>query len=59
MAKQHEKKQDASLDVTLNGVRVTSQRIADRLRVPVGEKVAWAIAFPRPELDAEPLRQAA
>lgn len=39
-------KTDASMNVALNGVRVNSQRIADELRVPVGEVVSWAVAFP-------------
>lgn len=41
--------QDASRNVAVNGVRVLSQKVADRARVPVGEVVAWAVAFPRPE----------
>lgn len=39
---------DASLNIALNGVRVLDQRLADKLKVPVGETVAWALAFPRP-----------
>ena len=38
---------DASLNVTLNGVRVLDPRLADKLRIPLGETVAWAVAFPR------------
>ena len=41
------KRHDAANDVTLNGVRVMDQRLADKLRVPLGETVAWAVAFPR------------
>lgn len=43
-----DKRQDASRDVALNGVRVMSPKVADRARVLVGELVAWAVAFPRP-----------
>lgn len=32
----------------LNFVTVGDQRTADRLRVPVGESVPWATAYPRP-----------
>lgn len=52
------KRQDASMDVALNGVRVMSQKIADRTRVPVGEKVAWAVAFPRTAQHIEARRAA-
>jgi hypothetical protein len=39
--------QDASRNIALNGVRIESQQVADKLRVPVGEIVPWAKAFPR------------
>ena len=38
---------DASRNVALNGVRIRDPRLADKLRVPVGEIVSWAEAFPR------------
>lgn len=38
---------DASLNVALNGIRVLSPAVAARAKVPVGEVVAWAVAFPR------------
>jgi hypothetical protein len=41
-------RQDASRDASLNGVRIENERLSDKLRVPMGEVVAWATAFPRP-----------
>lgn len=42
-------KVDASMNEALNGVVIASQRIADQLRIPMGARAAWAVAFPRPE----------
>jgi len=39
---------DASLNIALNGIRVLDPQLADKLKVPVGEIVAYAIALPRP-----------
>lgn len=37
---------DGSQNVALNGIRVADQTTADALKVPVGEVVPWAKAFP-------------
>ena len=39
---------DASLRPELNGIRILDQLHADKIKVPVGEVVPWAVCFPRP-----------
>ena len=39
---------DASMNIALNGIRVLDPVLAAKLRVPVGEIVAYAVALPRP-----------
>ncbi len=44
------KRIDGSRNVALNPCVIASQTLADKLKVPVGEAVAWATVFKRPEL---------
>lgn len=44
---QAQRQQDAAENVAVNPVRIESEAHAAKLRVPVGEVVSWARAFPR------------
>jgi len=40
------KQTDPASNVALNGIVINDQLQADKLRVPLGETVAWTVAFP-------------